>query len=209
MKQLRLENFKKKLEEGAIVVDTRPAIEFTAGFIPGAIFIGSEGNLKEWAAALLPKGKSIILVTSEGKEEMAQNILTEAGIINIEGCLEGGFESWQNAGENVDLVIDIETDELGMDLPFDKNITVLDVRSFEEYSKGHVKDAINLPLEEMNDIAQIADLEEHQHLYIHSGSGYRSVIAASLLKREGYYSVRNILGGYENIQHEKSIPKEK
>ena len=77
------------------------------------------------------------------------------------------------------------------------------MRSSEEYLKGHVKDAVNLPLNEMSDVAQIADFEEHQNLYIHSETGYRSVIAASLLKREGYYSVRNILGGFEKMQHEK------
>ena len=198
MKQLKINGFKKKIEEGSIIVDTRPATEFTDGFIPGAIFIGLEGNLQEWSSALLSKEKSIIMISSEGKEEMAEKMLFQCGFKHIDGILEGGFGTWRNAGEKVDLIIDIDPDELGMDLPFDNNIVVLDVRTFDEYSKNHVKGAMNLPLNEMSDVAQIADFEENQNLYIHSESGYRSVIAASLLKREGYYSVRNILGGFEN-----------
>lgn len=209
MKQLKIDEFKQKIADGSIVVDTRPAIEFTPGFVTGAIFIGLEGNLEEWSSALLSSEKSITLIVSEGKEEVAEKKFSQSGFLKIEGILEGGFDTWQNAGEKVDMVIDIEPDELGMDLPFDSNLTVLDVRTFDEYSKSHVKGAINLPLNEMNDVAQIADLEEDQNIYIYSASGYRSVIATSLLKREGYYSVRNILGGFENIQHEKSIPLQK
>lgn len=209
MSQLKINDFKKKIEEGSIIVDTRPAAEFTSGFIPGAIFIGMEGNFEEWASALLPKDKSILIVNFIGNEEEAEKRLSQCGFNKIAGSLEGGFDTWRNSGEKIDLIIDIEPDELGMDLPFDNNLTVLDVRTFEEFSKGHVKDAVNLPLNEMNDVAQLADFEEHQNLYIHCAGGYRSVIAASLLKREGYFSVRNILGGFEKMQLEKSIPMQK
>ncbi|MEO6949744.1 MAG: rhodanese-like domain-containing protein [Ginsengibacter sp.] len=209
MKHLKIDEFKQNITDGSVVIDTRDAVEFTQGFVTGAIFIGLEGNFEEWAAALLPREKSIILIAPVGKEEVAEKKLFQIGFLKIEGFLQGGFDTWLKAGERVDMVIDIEPDELGMDLPFDNHIVVVDVRSFDEYSKSHVKDSMNLPLGEMNDVAQIADLEENQNLYIYSESGYRSVIAASLLKREGYYSVRNILGGFGNIQHEKSIPLQK
>lgn len=209
MKNLSIKEFKSNIEKGSVIIDTRRVKEFTEGFIPGSIFIGTEGKMGEWASALLPKDKSILLVLSEGSDKKVEEIFHKCGFKNIDGSLEGGFGNWQNAGEKIDLIIDIEPDELGMDLPFDENLTVLDVRSFDEYSQGHVKGAINLPLNEMNDVAQIADIEENQNLYIHSAAGYRSVIAASLLKREGYNSVRNIPGGFEQMQHEKSIPIEK
>ena len=209
MSQLKINVFKKKIEEGAIIVDTRPATEFTTGFIPGAIFIGMEGKFEEWASALLPRDNPILLVAAVGNEEEAEKRLLKCGFNKIAGSLAGGFDTWRNAGEKIDLIIDIEPDELGMDIPFDNNLTVLDVRTFEEFSKGHVKDAVNLPLNEMNDVAQLADFEENQNLYIHCAGGYRSVIAASLLKREGYFSVRNILGGFEKMQLEKSIPLQK
>jgi len=83
------------------------------------------------------------------------------------------------------------------------------VRKPNEFSEGHVKNAMNLPLAEMADIAQIAMLEEDQNIYIHCEAGYRSVIAASLLKRQGYQNLRNILGGWAKIKEEKKIPTEK
>jgi rhodanese-related sulfurtransferase len=92
-----------------------------------------------------------------------------------------------------------------MDIPFDDRLTVLDVRRLNEFAEGHVKDAVNLPLEEMTDVAQIAQLEEDQNIYVHCRSGYRSVIAASLLKRQGYHNLRNVLGGWQKIKDEKNI----
>lgn len=96
-----------------------------------------------------------------------------------------------------------------MDIPFDNHIMVLDVRKYTEFADGHVKDAVNLPLAEMTDVAQIAQLEEDQNIYIHCVSGYRSVIASSLLKRQGYHNLRNVLGGWDKIKEQKNITVEK
>jgi rhodanese-related sulfurtransferase len=86
---------------------------------------------------------------------------------------------------------------------------VLDVRKYNEFAEGHVKDAVNIPLDEMVDVAQIAQLEESQNIYVHCAAGYRSVIAASLLKRQGYHNLRNVLGGYAKIKEQKNIKTEK
>ena len=69
------------------------------------------------------------------------------GLDKVQGYLEGGYETWKKSGEEMDLIIDIEADELMMDIPFDKNLVVLDVRKAAEFAEGHLKDAINLPLE--------------------------------------------------------------
>ena len=206
---LSIKEFKEKTENGCIILDTRGAIEFTNGFIPGSIFIGLEGRFAEWAGNLLSFKEPIILVTPAGKEEETVVRLARVGFENVEGFLNGGFDAWKSAGENTDLIIDVETDELAMDLPFDDRITVLDVRKSNEFAEGHVKDAVNLPLAEMTDVAQIAQLEEDQNIYIHCGSGYRSVIASSLLKRPGYHNLRNVLGGWEKIKEQKTISVEK
>ena len=121
------------------------------------------------------------------------------------GYLEGGFAAWQNAGENIDMIINVETDELAMDLPHDTNMLVVDVRKEIEYAEGHVKDAINMPLGDMTDVAMIAGFEENQNLYIYCGGGYRSVIAASLIKSQGIHQLRNIEGGWAKIKEEKKI----
>ncbi len=201
--------FKRKMDKDLIVLDTRPAIEFSKGFIPGSIFIGLEGRFAEWAGSLLSFHQRILLVTEPGREEETIVRLARVGFDNVEGYLEGGFEAWKSAGEMTDMLIEVEPDELALDLPFDENITVLDVRNEREFADGHVKDATNIPLSNMTDLAQIAILEENQNMYVHCAGGYRSVIASSLLKRQGYHNLRNILGGWAKIKEQKNIKTEK
>ncbi|MEO9147661.1 MAG: MBL fold metallo-hydrolase [Ginsengibacter sp.] len=206
---LSINEFKIKANNGCVILDTRNENEFTNGFIPASISIGLEGRFAEWAGSLLSFKEPIILVTPEGKEEETVIRLARVGFDKTVGFLKGGFDAWKNAGEKTDLIIDIEADELAMDIPFDHRLTVLDVRRFNEFTEGHVKGARNLPLAEMTDVVQIAQLDEELNMYIHCAAGYRSVIAASLLKRQGYHNLRNVLGGWEKIKEQKSIPIEK
>ena len=120
-----------------------------------------------------------------------------------------GMKPWKSAGNEIDMVIDVEADELAMDLPFDPRILVLDVRRPAEFADGHVKEAMNLPLEDMKDPALLADFEEDQNIYVHCAGGYRSVIATSLLKRQGIHNLRNVVGGWNKIKEESKIPTEK
>jgi len=97
------------------------------------------------------------------------------------------------------MIIDVEPDELLMDIPHDPNLVVLDVRRENEFSNGHLKDALNLPLSNMSDPGSMATIDDTQNLYIHCAGGYRSVIAASLFKRQGFHQIRNVLGGWSAI----------
>jgi hydroxyacylglutathione hydrolase len=202
---IALKDFKKLLNQDIIVLDTRPAIVFTQGFIPTSIFIGLEGRFAEWAGTLLSFEKQIVLITDEGKEEETLIRLTRVGFEKIIGYLKGGFNTWKKAEEKIDMIIDIEADELAMDLPHDDNLTIVDVRRETEYADGHVATAQNLPLHEMTDVVNIAQFEDHQNLYVHCAGGYRSVIATSILKKEGVHNVRNVLGGWEKIKEQKNI----
>ena len=206
---LSLKDFKNKLKEDVLVLDTRNASDFTEGFIPGSIFIGLEGRFAEWAGSLLPFHQRIILITDVGMEEETIIRMARVGFDKVEGFLKGGFDTWKKAGERIDLIIDIEADELALDIKHDPKIAVIDVRRETEFGNGHVKNAVNLPLSEMTDVAQIASFEDDQNLYIHCGSGYRSVIAASLIKRQGYHNLRNVTGGWNKIKEEKGIKIEK
>lgn len=200
----------KKLKDGdMLVLDTRHASVFTQGFIPGSIFIGLEGRFAEWAGILLSFDKPLILVTETGKEEETVVRLSRVGFDKMQGYLLGGFEAWQQAGEPTDMIIDIEADELAMDMPHDPNLVVVDVRRETEFAEGHVAGAQNLPLNEMNDVVNLAHFEDNQNLYVHCAGGYRSVIAASLLKREGTHNLRNVLGGWGKIKEQKKIKTEK
>ena len=186
-------------------MDTRPADIFTQGFVPGSLFIGLEGRFAEWAGNVLSFTLPILLITEPGKEEETVIRLARVGFSKMEGYLKGGFEAWKKAGEKIDLIIDVESDELAMDIPHDPNLQVIDVREPTEFTEGHVKNAINLPLHEMTDLAQIANFEENQNLYVHCGGGYRSVIACSLLKSHGMHNLRNVVGGWGKIKEEGTI----
>lgn len=203
---LTLAEFKKiKIDEDPVILDTRHATLFTQGFIPGSIFIGLEGRFAEWAGSLLSFDKPMLLVTDPGMEEETVIRLSRVGFDKILGFLKGGFGAWQNAGEPVDMIVDIEADELAMDIPHDPNLVVVDVRRETEFADGHIAGAQNLPLNEMNDVLNLSHFEDNQNLYLHCAGGYRSVIAASLLKREGTHNLRNILGGWGKIKEQKKI----
>lgn len=196
-------------QSNTFILDTRHATLFTQGFIPGSISIGLEGRFAEWAGSLLPFDQHIVLVTEPGKEKESIIRLTRVGFDKIIGYLDGGYDAWVNAGERIDMIVDVEADELAMDLPFDENLVVVDVRKETEFGNGHVKDAVNIPLNEMMDPGSMANLEEHQNIYVHCAGGYRSVIAASLIKRQGIHNLRNVLGGWNKIKEQgDKIPTE-
>ena len=193
------------MKDDITVLDTRTAEMFSQGFIPGVIFIGLEGRFAEWAGSLLPFDKPLLLVTPPGKEEETVVRLSRVGFDKMEGYLQGGFDTWKTAGEKIDMIVEVEADELVMDLPHDPNLMVVDVRRETEFADGHLQNAVNLPLNNMTDIAQMAQFEDSQNLYVHCAGGYRSVIAVSLLKRQGLHNLRNIVGGWSKIKEQEKI----
>ncbi len=203
---LSVADVKKWMEdEETIILDTRKAGDFTKQFVPGSISIGLEGRFAEWAGSLLPFDKPIILVTEEGQERESVVRLARVGFSQIHGYLAGGIEAWRKAGEDIDLIIDVEVDELAMDLPYDDHLIAIDVRRETEFADGHVRGATNIPLNDLTDPASMANIDDFQNLYLYCGSGYRSVIAASLMKRQGIHNLRNVLGGFNAIQLQQGI----
>jgi hydroxyacylglutathione hydrolase len=210
LRPLAVEELKTLMNKDEIILlDTRAAAEFTEGFIPTSIFIGLDGRYAEWAGSLLPFDKTFLIIAEPGKEKESIIRLTRVGFSKFAGYLQGGIKEWKAAGEKIDLIINIESDELAMDIPHDNKLVVLDVRREPEYADGHVKNAVNIPLNTLTDPASMADIENEQNLYIHCASGYRSVIAASLLKRQGIHNLYNVLGGWNKIKLEEKIKTEK
>jgi len=204
LKPLTVKDFKEKINnEELIILDTRNADQFVNGFVPGSIFIGLEGRFAEWAGSLLAFDKPILLITEEGKEKETIVRLSRVGFEKFEGYLQGGFEAWKAAGEKLDLLINVEADELAMDIPFDENLVIVDVRKEAEYADGHIKQAMNIPLLELVDPASMANFDDHHNIYIHCAGGYRSVIASSLIKRQGIHNIRNVEGGWNKINELK------
>jgi hydroxyacylglutathione hydrolase len=210
LKPLSLEEFKKAMRsEDVILLDTRHKTQFTEGFIPGSIFIGLEGRFAEWAGSLLDFDKELLLITEEGKERETVVRLARVGFEKFLGYLDGGFDAWKKSGEPIDMVINVDPDEMMMDLPYDEHMLVMDVRREPEYAEGHVKGAVNLPLINFTDPGSIADIDDNDNVYLYCGTGFRSVVAASLLKRQGLQSLRNVLGGWEKIKELEKVEVEK
>jgi rhodanese-related sulfurtransferase len=202
---LTVAQVKEELGKSVWLLDTRPTALFTQGFVPGSISIGLEGRFAEWAGSLLPFNQPMMLVTEAGQEKETVIRLARVGFSNVIGYLEGGFEAWQQSGEEIDIIIDVEADELAMDIPFDDNLVVLDVRKPAEYADGHVKGALNIPLNDLMDPLNMSAIEDDQNVYVHCAGGYRSVIAASLIKRQGIHNIRNVVGGWGKIKEQEKI----
>jgi hydroxyacylglutathione hydrolase len=209
LKPLSVKAFKAKMANDVVILDSRNAQLFTEGFVPNSISIGLEGRFADWAGSILPFDKPIILVTEEGKEKETIIRLARVGLTKLEGYLKGSYAAWQKAGEKIDLIINVEADELAMDIPFDENLQIIDVRREAEFAEGHVKNAINMPLNDMTNVALLASIEDSHNNYIHCAGGYRSVIAASIMKKEGIHNIRNVVGGWDKIKEEKKIAIEK
>jgi hydroxyacylglutathione hydrolase len=152
---------------------------------------------------LFPFDAPMVLVTEPGQEKETIIRMARVGFDKVKGYLDGGYAAWATAGEEIDMIIDVEADELMMDIPHDKKLVVVDVRRQTEFADGHLKDAVNIPLNDMNDPASMANLEEDQNIYVHCAGGYRSVIASSLIKRQGIHNLRNIIGGWGKIKEQE------
>ena len=191
--------------DDTVILDTRDASVFTDGFVPGSISIGLDGRFAEWAGSLLPFDKTIVLVTDPGKEKESAVRLARVGFDKMQGYLQGSFAAWRAAEMPIDMIVNVEADEMLMDLPYDDKIVVLDVRREPEFADGHLKDAQNMPLDTLTDPGTIALVEENDNVYIHCASGYRSVIAASLLKRQGIHNLHNVTGGWSAIKEQPNV----
>ncbi|MBS1772723.1 MAG: MBL fold metallo-hydrolase [Bacteroidetes bacterium] len=206
LQPLSIKDFKQKVKDGAWILDTRNSNTFTEGFVPDSLSIGLDGRFAEWAGSLLPFDQPLVLVTEVGKEKESAIRLSRVGIDNVQGYLDGGYEAWKTAGETIDMIIDIEPEELVMDIPHDSKLEIIDVRKSTEFEAAHVKGAQNAPLDTLMDPMNVAMIDMDNNLYVHCAGGYRSVIAASILKRQGYDNLRNVLGGFGKIKEVKDAP---
>jgi len=184
-------------ETGALVLDTRKPEMFVKGFIPKSISIGVDGGFAPWVGALIPDIKQpLLLVTDPGREEEVVTRLARVGYDFAFGYLEGGFDAWKASGKEVDTIQSISATQFET-LQKGHNLEVIDVRKPGEYQSEHVKNALNLPLDFINN--HLAEFKKDRTLYLHCAGGYRSVIAASILKARGWDNLVNIEGGFKAI----------
>ena len=186
------------LDAGANVLDVRPGERFAAGHVPGAISIALSGQFASWAGGILGiHSKPILVAEIDAQVEEARMRLARVGIEEVRGYLAGGFAAWQRAGMPVLATPLISPQELEKRLQ-EGTVRVLDVRREGEWQAGHITQADWRGLDTFPH--GLPALEGSQPLAVHCKSGYRSMIACSLLERAGHRNVINVTGGFDAWQ---------
>ena len=185
-------------QSGAVILDVRHQDAFAEGHIPQSIFIGIDGGFAPWVGALIGDVEQpILLVAPEGREEETVTRLARVGFDNALGYLNGSFEAWKKAGKATDSVEGIDTTKLKT-LSEKENLTVFDVRKPGEYLSEHLPDAKSTPLDFINE--HMNEFPTGTPFYMHCAGGYRSVIAASILKSRGIHNLIDVRGGFGAIK---------
>lgn len=199
MQALEPEAFETAAETaGAIILDTRTAAEFSQGFVPRSINIGLDGQFAPWVGAMIVDVKQpILLITDEGKEEETLTRLSRVGFDAVIGHLKGGFASWKSANKEIDTVNRITADTFKNEIQIGDSF-ILDVRKESEYRAEHVEEAYNKPLDFINEwFMEMGN--QNETFYVHCAGGYRSMIAASILKSKGIHNFKEVAGGFKAI----------
>jgi len=179
-------------EKNALILDTRSSDEFAKGFIPGSINIGIDGSFAMWVGEMIPDiNQEILLVAEPSRIEEVLIRLSRVGYDHCIGFLEKGFNTWKTAGKPINQIKRISADDLALSL---KNIPIIiDVRKKSEYESEHVIGAINIPLNEINN--HLSEIPKNKPFIIYCAGGYRSMIAASILKSRGWDSFVDVQWG--------------
>ncbi len=188
----------------AMMLDTRNAAEFSKAHIPQSINIGIKGDFAPWVGSVIGDVKqNILLITDEGMEEEVVTRLARVGFDNVLGYLKGGISAWVAAGKEIDSVNRISAVQFEMEFK-PKESLVIDVRKESEYAAEHVDESYSKPLAYINE--WVGNIDPKQHFYLHCAGGYRSMIAASILKARGYHNFSEVEGGFAAIA-KTAVPK--
>ncbi len=184
---------------GAIVLDVRTQAEFVKEHVPRSIFIGLNGDFAPWVGALIADTKQpILLVAPEDKEEEAVIRLSRVGFDGTIGYLKGGLQAWKDSGKDFDTISSVAAADIETILNAE-NTPIFDVRKVSEYQSEHILNAKNTPLSNLN--SYLKEFPEKDTFYVHCAGGYRSVIAASILKSRGIHNLIDVAGGFAAIKN--------
>lgn len=186
-------------ETQALIIDTRAAQKFAKAFIPNSINIGINGSFAVWVGTLVKDIKQeILLITEPGREEEVITRLARVGYDNAIGYLDGGIDAWINAGKETDSIPTVSVAEFAAAEVADPNINILDVRKKSEFDSEHIVNALNAPLDYIND--SMTTVDKNKTYYVHCAGGYRSMVFASILKARGYNNLIDVDGGFAAIK---------
>jgi glyoxylase-like metal-dependent hydrolase (beta-lactamase superfamily II)/rhodanese-related sulfurtransferase len=185
-------------ETAALILDTRSPEVFAQGYIPNAINIGIDGSFAPWVGALIPDSRQeILLIVEDGRVEEVITRLARVGYDRAIGYLHGGYAAWVEAGKERDHIVSVSVEELRV-AAAQQALQILDVRRQSEYNSEHLADAVNMPLDSINNNMQ--QLDKSKTYYVHCAGGYRSMIFISILRARGYYNLVNVQGGFKVIK---------
>ena len=185
-------------ETGALILDVRHQDEFVKGYVPQSVFIGLDGGFAPWVGTLIGDvNQPLLIIAPEEREEETITRLSRVGFDQTIGYLDGGFNSWKKSGREYDMITQVNAENLEK-LSEEENVMVFDVRKENEFISGHMETAQNTPLDCLNDY--LGHYPKNRSFYIHCAGGYRSVIAASILKKRGIINLIDIKGGFKAIK---------
>ncbi len=193
---LSVDDFKSIVADGAIILDTRIPDHFEKGFIKDSYSIGLDGTFAVWVGTLFDINQKLVLVTEEGKEQESVLRLARVGFENVAGYMEGGVGSWSQSGEVLETVNSVKGEIVSEYQA--EGMSVMDVRRNPEFDTEHVEGALNIPLKDLEQ--NLDKVNNDQQYLIHCLGGYRSMIAASILKRNGIDNIVNVWGGWNSIK---------
>lgn len=185
-------------DTSALVLDTRNGDDFAAGFIPNSINIGIDGNFAQWVGEMIPDVKQpILLICENGREQECITRLARVGFDYTMGYLNGSFNAWKNSGKPFNTLSRIDAIKAKQNLG-DQNLLLIDVRKKSEFDSEHVLNSMNIPLNEMNH--HLSEIPKHKPFILTCAGGYRSIIAASILKQRGWDNFQDIKGGFAELK---------
>ena len=191
-------------EQEALILDVRSKEEFVKGFIPNSIFIGLDGSFAPWVGALIPDlMQPILIVAPNRRAKETVKRLARVGYDNAIGYLKGGFKAWQKTGKEVDSIRTITVKQLVTTYTKDPSISILDVRRPSEWEAEHIENSQNFALDFIN--KQMGEVSSKQLYFMHCRSGYRSTVAASILKARGFENLINVQGLFTDLS-DSTIP---
>lgn len=197
LQPLNPEAVKTAVGQDVQILDIRSAAEFADGFVPGSINIGIDGMFAIWVEALIQNASEpLILVGSEAQIDDAMVHLGRIGYQNVVGFLDGGLRAWERSGHAVDRIETIDSDHFS-NLFKTETLNILDCRTVAEFDAMHVAKAVSFPLSLIK--KNLPFLDKKKIFYIHCKSGYRSMAAASILRKHGIEQVIDIHGGFDAL----------
>ena len=196
-KPLNIDEFKTLSKNSdTIILDVRHQDDFKDGYVPDSIFVGLKGGFAPWVGSVIKDvNQKILLVCESGQEKEAITRLSRVGFDNVIGYLNGGFNSWKNSEEQIEKIESITATDL--EKIINNNISLMDVRACGERKNGLLENSFGIPLNNIE--SEYNSLDKLTKHYIHCAGGYRSMIACSFLKKEGFNSVVDVQGGFAAI----------